>query len=244
MRNKGFTLIELLLVIAILMTVASLILPVMFGVRRKALVISCQSNMRQTEIFLNAYSIENDSYIPRTCQDVEARNHPNQYRDIVTKVPSLKGFISSMTGGGANKLRILRCPADTGSYGQNYYPTPKGQTCWEYFGQSYQVNTEMYSQSMTDSPGYNALSNGPMYGANAVVRNMPNPSRYMTLSDMWSHWHNEIAINGETKDHFVNILYFDGHVGSKWFNSNIEARQYLDRNAVKRWWRTPELPVE
>ena len=245
MRKKGFTLIELLLVMAILLTVASLILPVMFGVRRKALVINCQSNLHQTEIFLNAYAIENDGLIPRTGQDVEARNHPSQLKEPSTGIPSLKGFVNSMSGSSSSgKFKTLRCPADRGSYGQNYYPTPFGKTCWEYFGQSQQVNVEMYTQLSPDCPGFNPRYDGPMYGANPVKREMPEPSKFMTLSDMWSHWHNEIAINGETKDHFVNILYFDGHIGSKWFNSSLEASQYLNRNAVKRWWEDPEPPTE
>jgi prepilin-type N-terminal cleavage/methylation domain-containing protein/prepilin-type processing-associated H-X9-DG protein len=243
MREKGFTLIELLLVIAILMTVASLILPVMFGVRRKALVIGCQSNMHQTEIYFLSYATENDGYIPRTGQDVEARNEPNQMRDPVTRIPSLKGFVSSMAGFGSGRLKILRCPADNGSFGQSYYPTPAGTSCWKYFGQSHQVNTEMYSQPSMECPGYNPLRNGPMYGANAVRRDTPqmkDPSRYMSICDMWSHWHNEIAVDGETKEHYINMLFFDGHIGGRSFNSSLEAKQYLNKNAVKRWWEPAE----
>jgi prepilin-type N-terminal cleavage/methylation domain-containing protein/prepilin-type processing-associated H-X9-DG protein len=241
MRDKGFTLIELLLVIAILITVASLIIPVMFGVRRKALVISCQSNLRQTEIFLNAYSIENDGFIPRTIQDVEARNDPSQLKEPSTGIPSLKGLISGMKGAGADRLKILRCPSDKGSFGQGYYPTPLGATCWKYFGQSFQVNVEMYVDASLKCPGYNPRFDGPMYGANAVKRDAcKDASKYLMLGDMWSHWHNEIAVNGESRDYYVNMMFFDGHVGGKSFNSSLESRQYLDMNSVKRWWEPPE----
>jgi prepilin-type N-terminal cleavage/methylation domain-containing protein/prepilin-type processing-associated H-X9-DG protein len=241
MRKKGFTLIELMLVIAIILTIASLIVPVLFGVRRKALVISCQSNLHQTEIYLNTYSIDNDGLIPRTCQDVEAVNHPSQLKETSTGIPSLKGFVSSMNGAGSGRLKVLRCPSDRGSSGQGYHPTPAGIPCWKYFGQSFQVNVEMYVDPSPKCPGYNPRLDGPMYGANPVKRDMCKDwSKYMVLSDMWSHWHNEIAVNGESKDYYVNILFFDGHIAGQSFDSSLESRQYLDKNSVKRWWQPPE----
>jgi len=247
MREEGFTLVELLLVIAIILCITALISPVMFGVRKKALALSCQSNVHQIDLFFTSYAVENDDRIPRTCEDVEAWMHEKKLRDTQTGIPSLKGLIAMMSRSDPGAMRILRCPADAGSYGQEYYPTDLGKTCWQEFGQSYQVNVEMYENA--NAPGYNPKFDGLMYGANPVRRDdvaasKRDPSKYMVLSDMWSHWHNEIAIGGEAKDHFLNILFFDGHVGGKGFDSSLAAKQFLNRNSTKRWWVTPQAPEE
>ena len=136
-------------------------------------------------------------------------------------------------------MKILRCPADTGSYGQDYHPTGRNETCWQAFGQSYQVNVEMYEE--IGAPGYNPAFDGPMYGADPVRRNAMgslkrDPTKYMVLSDMWSHWHSEIAIEGEAAGYFVNLLFFDGHVGGKAFESSLQASRFLNSDGVKRWW--------
>ncbi len=247
MREEGFTLVELLLVIAMILCITALISPVMFNVRKKALVVSCLSNARQINFYLNSYAIENDGYIPRTCEDVEARLHDKKLLDRETGIPSLKGLIAMMSRWDPGAMRILKCPADTGSYGQDYYPTDPGKTCWQEFGQSFQVNVEVYENDM--APGYNPNFNGSMYGADPVKRDdiqasKRDPSRYMVLSDMWSHWHNEIVIGSEAKDHFLNILFFDGHVGGRGFDSSLDAKQFLNRNSTKRWWVPPEAPEE
>lgn len=240
MGKKGFTVIELLLVIAIVLFIAALMSPVLWSVRKKALVVSCQSNLRQIDIYLRSYAIENDGNIPRTCEDVEARNHPKKLRDPQTRIRSLKGFIRYMARTDPGALRILRCPADGGSDGLYYSASVP---CWEAFGQSQQVNVEMFVD--TSAPWYNRNYDGPMYGASPVKRDWVRndgreASKYMVLSDMWSHWHNGIAVDGETTGHFVNILYFDEHVSGRVFESSLDARRFLDMNATKRWWLEPE----
>ncbi len=235
MQKKGFTLIELLLVTAIILTIVGLMCPVMFSVRKKALVVSCQSNLRQINIFLLSYATENEGYIPRTCEDIEAKLHREKLKDVQTGIPSLKGLIAMMAKSDPGAMKILRCPADRGSYGQDYYPTRPNQTCWQAFGQSQQVNVEMYEE--IGAPGYNPAFDGPMYGADPVMRNLKrDPTKYMVISDMWSHWHSGIAIEGETAGHFINLLFFDGHVGGKGFESSLEARRFLNSDGVKRWW--------
>jgi prepilin-type N-terminal cleavage/methylation domain-containing protein/prepilin-type processing-associated H-X9-DG protein len=241
MHHKGFTVIELLLVTAIILTIAALMSPAMFSVRKKALVVACRSNLRQIDTLLGIYAVDfSDEYIPRTVEDVEAMMDDEKLRDPATGIPSLKGLAFEIY---RPALKVLRCPADTGSYGQDYYPTARGQPCWEAFGQSQTVNVEMYEDFRTDElvPGYNPGGDGPMFGASGVKRGTPAEQlRSMVVSDMWPHWHNGIPIRGETKGYYINILFYDGHVAGKAFDSSLQARQFLNRNDVKRWW----LPVE
>jgi prepilin-type N-terminal cleavage/methylation domain-containing protein/prepilin-type processing-associated H-X9-DG protein len=241
MRTKGFTLIELLLVIAIVLAIAALMSPVIFTVRQKALIVSCNSNIRQVNNWLVIYGIDSgDGYIPRTGQDVEARNHPNHLREPGTRIPNLKGLLVSMGVSRSLAEKILTCPADKGSYGQDYYPTPARSTCWQEFGQSLQVNIEMYVDPR--SPAYNPQFDGPMFGANPMKRPTDgNPSQYMVLSDMFSHWHNQIPVNGEVMGHYINILYYDGHVAGRAFPDSLSVKQFLNRDSVKRWWQPPEI---
>ena len=244
MRNTGFTLIELLLVIAIILSIAALMSPALWSIRQKALVVGCQSNLRQINIYLIIYAGDHNDNIPRTCQDVEARNHPRKMRDPYTKIPNLKGLFAGMSRSDRGMLKVLRCPADSGSFGQDVYPTPQGMTSWQYFGQSQHVNIEMYTGYLDDKwvPSYNPEGDGSMYGANPVKRKISkrDPSKFLVLSDMWSHWHNDIAINGENNDHTLNILYFDNHIANKGFESSLAAKRFLNRDDTKRWWPLPD----
>jgi prepilin-type N-terminal cleavage/methylation domain-containing protein/prepilin-type processing-associated H-X9-DG protein len=63
--RKGFTLVELMVVIAIILILASLLLPVLSGARLKAQQIDCLSRKKQWTMAFRMYADDNDGDIPR-----------------------------------------------------------------------------------------------------------------------------------------------------------------------------------
>lgn len=67
-KNKGFTLVEIMVVIAIIITLAGLLMPALNRARRQAKRVECINNLRQIGIALNSYALDNDGKFPDTLQ--------------------------------------------------------------------------------------------------------------------------------------------------------------------------------
>jgi prepilin-type N-terminal cleavage/methylation domain-containing protein len=62
--RKGFTLIELLVIIALVVLLASLLVPTLAGVTRQSLQAQCASNLRQFALAVHIYANENRDRLP------------------------------------------------------------------------------------------------------------------------------------------------------------------------------------
>lgn len=63
-KNKGFTLIEIMVVIAIIITLAGLLMPALNRARRQAKRVECINNLKQIGIALHSYALDNDEKFP------------------------------------------------------------------------------------------------------------------------------------------------------------------------------------
>jgi len=225
-NDRGFTVIELLLVVAIILVILMLTVPALTTVRRKALILACQSNMHQIDICMKAYFIDNEDAIPYLFYASEGMLDPEHMEDPETNAEGLAAIVKP------NNRGILKCPADKGYNGVDYGITSSGVTCYSCFGQSYAYNNSPYTDP--DSP-YDIGSNP------ARLRHLDKKAQsIIMLTDFSSVWHGAVRSDKETAKYWLNIMYFDGHVEGKAFSSDLAAKQFRNDEDNRCWWQ--EVP--
>lgn len=130
-KNTGFTLVEMLLVIAIVGTLAAIILPVLGKAKTRAQGIQCVSNLKQFTVGWQIYTDESNNYYPinsSTTADHEAPvgedlDNPSWVAGVLktnaftdnTNIAKLIGSTYSpfaSIGGYAKNPNLYQCPGD------------------------------------------------------------------------------------------------------------------------------------
>lgn len=126
--RSGFSLVELLVVLAIVVVLASLVLPVIQQVKQKARQMACLSNLRQLGCGLQGYAMENDGIYPLS-DEMYGKDW------LVWISPYVEADKDGTMNRGDARSRVLICPnfpawggspygANTG-YAYNFYMNPR-----------------------------------------------------------------------------------------------------------------------
>ena len=117
-RTLKFTLIELLFVIAIIMILASLLLPALRSAREKSYQISCANNQKQLFLGFSCYSNDYDGYWPSPKDPVSGWAYGWKYK----LAPYLNAYGKDNIADSRSVFTCPKTPRDQiYSYGMNYY---------------------------------------------------------------------------------------------------------------------------
>ena len=200
--RAAFTLIELLIVIAVVATLAGLLLSVFARVQAGSRSIQCVSNLRQWGVALNLYANDHDGSYPRRGQGVQPLTqlqHPgddpsHDWFNVLPPYAGQLGLQDAVNAGRAPRPgdhSIFVCPAAAAStagpyylpYAMNMYLSP-----W--------IRPQPHNRSQIDQPARLVfLADGPVSWSSAV----PSSLGYSV----------QARHSGR-----ANLCFVDGHVAS------------------------------
>ena len=133
--RAGFTLIELLVVIAIILLLMTILMPYVRGNIDKARLIGCVSHLRQLQLAVSRYSVDNKGNLPHPCWGTKSQLPDNtagwlyagnfRGNPFFDKWDNIKtGVLWPYLGDG----RVYRCPADPQPRISDLYFYPND--CW------------------------------------------------------------------------------------------------------------------
>ncbi|MEI6078436.1 MAG: prepilin-type N-terminal cleavage/methylation domain-containing protein [Verrucomicrobiota bacterium] len=126
--KKGFTLIELLVVIAIIAILAAFMLPALAKSLEKARAIQCVGNLRQWGTAIQLYANDNDDFLPRRGQGVQALfqlNRPADWFNALPgyfSLPTFEQMVASNVKPTAHTQSVFICPTADDPGGAYFLP--------------------------------------------------------------------------------------------------------------------------
>lgn len=125
-RSRGFSLVELLVVIGLIAVLVGILLPTLARARQSAAQISCAANLRQWATAALIYANQENGWLPRRGQGVQATtifNRPSDWFNAlppILKLTPLSDIVTAGTLPSVDDHSIWMCPAAPDA-GQKYY---------------------------------------------------------------------------------------------------------------------------
>lgn len=230
---KGFTLVELLVTIAIMGTLAALLLPVLSAAKNRARRTTCLNNLRQINLGIRLYSDESNDKLPSAGSQLTNVYTVNSilysYKEL------MQGYVG-LNGEPSPQDKLFACPADTFYYG---YGPKVGQVGIEPISQHDQAWSH-YSSYLFNGNGFTNPP-APYHGAAVLgirgrkLSAIGHPAKTILVAEGPAlepySWHDpKRPIAANLQSCFFNnardiVSFVDGHVSyiQMYWNGDIQS---------------------
>ncbi len=190
-RARGFTLIELLVVVAVIATLAAMLLPALSSAQRRARDVQCLNNLRQMSYATATYCQDDEDHLPFAWYNDPDPTVNNFYALLM---PQLYG--TEFDGYGDFQIRIYTCPIRlkeplTG-------PNP--------IRISYGMNA--FNSIEFPDPRTRRWSEAPEASSTVLIADIASTYNHPPLKSL------DPGYAGYKHHGKANLLFFDGHVAS------------------------------
>ncbi|MBP9902302.1 MAG: type II secretion system protein [Verrucomicrobiota bacterium] len=126
--GRAFTLVELLVVIAIISVLAAMLLPALAKAKEKSRTAQCIGNLRQWGLAFRMYADDNDDFLPRRGQGVQALFQIDRPTDWFNALPpyfgcsSFQQLVLSSNKPAAHGQSVFVCPTAKDAGGTYFLP--------------------------------------------------------------------------------------------------------------------------
>jgi prepilin-type N-terminal cleavage/methylation domain-containing protein/prepilin-type processing-associated H-X9-DG protein len=231
-RRQGFTLIELLVVMAIMATLAAMLVPAVQKAREAAKRMECSSDLRQLGIAFHTYHDTMNSFPTENQQNAGVAGGGGQQQSIFQAILDFVEQSSAAQGGGQTSVKLFLCPSrrtpqnalgqrDFSYYdqgGKSIFNSQGGATLTAITNANGTSNTAMLSHAWMAPANYNTDTSMPW---NQPPSSVSQGSAYQDKSQQGSQ-----GMLGSPHPLAMPVLFGDGHVSPlpyPWLtqNSNV-----------------------
>jgi prepilin-type N-terminal cleavage/methylation domain-containing protein/prepilin-type processing-associated H-X9-DG protein len=240
----GFTLLELLVVIAVLTTLAALLLPVLAQSKSRAHAIQCLNNLRQLHLAWQMYADDHGDRLVPNWYSEAVESDPIQYRSwargVMTFWPdhpdntNTSYLIHGLLGPYARAAGIFKCPVDQSTARQDGRLYPRVRTA--------AMNHWMGFEDTAWSSEYrHFLRTSDLVGPDPAEAFVFTMQREDAIEDAWMRIDMGLEVGSQIQwpesyhQKAANFTFGDGHAERhRWIES--ETSPPVKRGLPIQWW--------